>query len=80
MTDVKVEDILSVTTVPAGAEVTYQWYANNTTVVGATNSNFTVDGTYIREAISCKIIGTGKYTCKVTAGPTDVVTKANQIR
>jgi len=65
---------LNVTTTPAAATVTYQWYAGDTAIVGETGNSYTVTGDYVGKTIKCTVTGTGAYTGTKTTTATAAVT------
>lgn len=57
----------SMSVVPYGATVEYQWYADGVAISGATSSTFTPSSSYIGKSITVTTTGTGSYSGSVTS-------------
>jgi len=57
MLDLQTDDMMEISVVATGDDIMYQWYKDDTEIVGATNANYTIDVVVVEDA--------GIYTVKV---------------
>jgi hypothetical protein len=69
-TKVTTGDRLDASVDPAGATVSYQWYADDVAIAGATSHSYTVEAAYVGKAITVKATGVSAYGGTVTSTAT----------